>query len=526
MPIKQDYIHEMCQGFTSFVEDMHTGLFIKYIFHHRGQRADAVELESRFFHSHPAGNIALSILKQTTNAQSSRFHGLAIETTQSMMGLKEQKNIIGLITINLDNHETTESALQEAYHLGWMAIDSARLLQHPKYKSLRSGPLIPKRSALNFAKASLQADVFSVLILANQGYDCMIKDIAHKRSLDALTPHINGTPWQYAYPLAYETTRHAWDNSINQKSRSYHFISTPLEYAASIGQTFTDEDFQQWWSFCKPAQKMAWHNETPENILSTALVTSEDPIIKVTSVLIKKCTGIKINDDIANEHRYNAFISEKNNNIYHEKAIQETFELVLSEGLKVKSAKPIFDLASKQNNELTNGRVFGWYASALQVAGRAFDKQQKSPNSSDIDIRNIAELGFKASQREIKYKSLLTLGDNILDRRKKGEIITMKDVETMAFQQMGCAFVGESVKETIKDPDYQKSLDDTDDLNRIYSPEVKPTAPTAAPKMAQQHAPQAAPNIAAGMGGGGMMGGNGQVAVQTTTQTDDTKKAE
>lgn len=529
MTINQNYIHEMCQGFTSFVEELPYGLFIKYIFHRRGQRSDAIEMDNRFFQSHPAGNTALNILRKSTNSQSSKFHGLAIETTQSMMGLKEQKNVIGLITINLDNHETTESVLQESYHLGWLAIDSARLLKHPKYKSLTSGPLIPKRSPLNLTRASLQADIFSTLILADQGYEGMIKDLAKKRCFDALSAQINGTPWLYAFPLAFETTLHARKNLITTNKQNYHFISTPLEYAASIAKAFNEEDFQQWWSFCKPAQKMAWHNETPQDIVNLAMATSEDPIIKVTTTLITTCTGIEQQDTSNKNSRYNAFVSQKSNKIYHEDAAQETFELVLSESLKIKSATPLFNLANQQNQALTQGNVFGWCASALQSAARAFDKKQQETNNM-ADIGSVVELGFKASKQEIKYDSLLTLGEDILIRRKQGEVITIEDVEKMAMQQIETGFVGQSIKETIKDPDYQKGLNATQDLNRIYVPNLGPKEPTITRTLNNEPAPIAAPNIASGMGaGGGMMGGGTSVPPVTQTQQqqkEDTEKAE
>ena len=314
----------MCAGFSSFIEELPQNLTIKYIFHRRGQRNDAVELESRFFQSHPAGAIALNLLRKAKGSQNSLFHGLAVETTSSMMGLREKKNAIGVISINLDNHETTECVLHEAYHLGWFALDAARLLQHPKYKnSLKSGPLTPKRSPLNMAKATLKADIFSALVLAGQGVGNIIKGIAATRSQNALIAKTNGHPWNYPYPLAFETTQKAYEELINTKDRTYHFISTPLQYATSIGNTMPEEAYQQWWDFCEPAQEMAWQDTPADQILAKAIHTSEDPIVKVTAFLVKDCTGMKAEKTDNISGLPNAFISKEQNQKNHEHTAEE-----------------------------------------------------------------------------------------------------------------------------------------------------------------------------------------------------------
>ncbi len=529
MPLRQDYIHEMCQGFTSFVEQLPYTLSLKYIFHHRGQRNDAIALENRFFQSHPAGSIALNILRKCQSTQNSSFHGLAVETTQSMMGLKEQRNALGLITINLDNHSTTESALHEAYHLGWMAIDTARLLQHPKYKnSLKSGSLIPKRSALNFTKSSLQADIFSVLILADQGFDNMIKSIATQRCLDTMLPKINGHPWDYPYPLAYETTWHTWKNVIDKKSPTYHSISTALQFSASIASTIEEEAYQHWWNFCKPAQAMAWHDETPDYILSAASQTSEDPIIKVTSFLIQDCTNLDPSKETLETDRYNAFISVKQNKIYHEKAVDETFELVLQKSLQEQSAQAFIDTANSQNKNLSEGKVFGWCASALHAVARIYETAQKEGLG---DASRMITLGFKASQQEIKYSTLVNLGENIIEKRRKGEVITLEDVEKMARSQIKTEFVSASLQKTIKDPAYVQSLKITQELDHVHILEPQTSPPKVAPAMAQT-APTSIPQVAiGGMGGrmgGGMMGGTSTTAPPLSStdlvDTEETKR--
>ncbi len=466
--LKQDDIHEICQKFTGFLEKSAYAVSLKYIFHHWGQRDEAIELENYFFQSHPAGSIALNILHKSKNTNHSQFHGLAIETTQSMMGLREQKHTLGIITINLDNHSTADSILREVYHLGWMAIDTARLLQSPKYKNnLKSGPLLPKRSALNLTKATLQADIFSVLVLADLGFDLSIKTLARDRCLDTMIAKTKNKPWHYPYPLAYQTTQQAWNTLIkkDKEKSTYHFILTPLQFASSIARTIPDEAYQQWWDFCKPAQEMAWQNHNPEYILSAAIHTSEDPIIQVTSLIIKNCTDLETSEKRIKHTRFNAFRSDEQNKSYHEKAIEETFEFVLEKGLEEQSAQPFIDEANHQNQDLTEGKVFGWCASALQLAANTFEKAE----IDDIEsTKNLITLSFKGSQQELKYESLVALGERIIEERKNGVTITLSDVEKMARTQKVPRSVEESVKETIKDPYYQNSLQSLQDLSYAY----------------------------------------------------------
>ncbi len=520
-PIKQDYVHEMCNGFTTFVEQLPHNLTLKYIFYRRGQRNDAIEMEKRFFQTHPAGQTALTILRKSTNSQNSAFHGLAIATTSKLLGLRENRTAIGLITLNVDNYQTTEALLHEAYHLGWMAIDTARLLNTPKYKnSLKSGPLIPKRSPINMAKATLKADIFASLMLADQGYEKIIKQIAYKRCLDALSANTNGKPWSYPYPLAYETTAEAYKTLIDPNDKSYHVVSTPLKFAATIANTIEDEKIQQWWNFCQPAQTMAWQDASPEEILSNAINTSEDPIIKVTASLVKACTGLPVLESKKTASR-NPFISEAQNKIYHEQAIEETFELVLTQGLETKSAQPFIDAANRQNQRLTEGKVLGWCASALQSAARTFSNTNIE---NQEEARNLIKLGYQAEQQEMKYESLIAVGEKIIERRKMGEIITLEDIDKMAQQQTFSSFISTSIKQSIKDPDYQKSLNATKDMNNIYL--LEPDTPTVAPSAAPTGpAPAAAPQV----GMGGMMGGTvsappQQQSAQTTPLQEDGNK--
>ena len=521
MALKIDYIQDVCKGFTDYVESRYPGLALKYILHHRGQRNDAIGLEQGFFNEHPAGSIAHNILKKSKATQQSGFHGLAVLKKRFFFGFKEKLDSIGVITINLDEYGTDQAILADIYHYGCHAIETYNLLQHPKYKNrFTQGPLIPKRSPLSLAKVNLLADIFSVLILAQQGYESMIHALAAERSLNSMLAKPNGRPWHYPYPLAYQATDKIWRELIYPKSKHYDPIKTPLEIAHNLLDSFEDESFTQWWAFCEPAQEMAWYGELPETILGAALHTSDNPIVKANAILIESALQITPANQASLVDKYNAFVKEEKQIERHSHRIEETFELILAQGILKESARPFMEAANAQNIQLTEGKIFGWCASALQSAGRAFD----SALSGEREPSQAAQIEFKGAQHQIKYDGLKSVSAEIIKRRQAGQTVTMNDVKEFASSSETTQFMDKSIETTMDDPEYEKMLDNALTPTPVVAPKV-PTPQGPQGPAPSSPAPQAAPQVSVPGMGGGRMGGGQQpppstVPPQTQQETD------
>ncbi len=492
-----DYIQEYTQGFSDYVAKCYPGLTLKYILHHRGQRNDAVELEHAFFDIHPAGMTARHILKKSKSTQKSAFHGLAIEIKTSFFGFKKKHEAIAAITINIDDYGTSESALADIYHLGFHAIEAFESVMSPQSK-IKNGPLVPKRSPLSMAKVNMAADIFASLILANQGHDTAIKSLAAERGLDTLLAKSNSRPWLYPYTLAYETTQSIWNNFSSKEKSELDPVKSPLELARTIRDSFAQESFTQWWTFCKPSQEMAWNGELPEHILCASLNTAENPMVKATAYLLQDCLDIIPPSPNEMLGRFNAFLKEEDKKDAHFNKIEETFEMVLAEGLMRESSRPFMEAANMQNTRLPEGKVFGWCASALQAAGNAFDKALKGGG----DPSQYAKLEFEGTQKNTGYDALQAISQEVIKRRQAGEALTLDDVRQVATDSKGGENIVRAVTKTIADPAYQKTLENAQTPKPI--PVAAPEQPKAAPSIAPNIAPIAAPSALPG----GMTGGS------------------
>ncbi len=513
-----DYIQEYTQGFSDYVEKCYPGLTLKYVLHHRGQRNDAVELERSSFDMHPAGMTARHILKKSKSTQKSAFHGLAIETTSSFFGFRKKHEAIAAMTINIDDYGTNESALADIYHYGFHAIEAFEMATSPQSK-VKSGPLVPKRSPLSMAKVNMAADIFAVLIIANQGHDTTIRSLAAERGLDTLLAKSNSRPWLYPYTLAYETTQSLWGNFSSKEKANFDPIKTPLELARTIRDSFEQESFTQWWTFCKPSQEMAWNGELPEHILCASLNTSENPMVKATAYLLQDCLDIIPPSPTELEGRFNAFLKDEDRKDAHFNKIEETFEMVLAEGLMRESARPFMEAANVQNIRLPEGRVFGWCASALQAAGQAFEKALKGGG----DPSQYAKLEFEGTQKNTGYDALYKISQEVIKRRQAGEALTLDDVREVASENKGGENIGRAVEKTLNDPSYQKTLENAQTPKPI--PVAAPEQPTVAPTVGPTVAPHAAPSaLPGGMTGGGPMTSPTQPPQEIEAEEDEEDK--
>ena len=96
-----EQVHEFTQGFTEAVNKRFPELQLKFILHHRGQRNDAIEMARSHLDLHPAGSIAMNILRKTKSTQKSGFHGLAIETQMKWFGFKKSDPQLALLQLTL-----------------------------------------------------------------------------------------------------------------------------------------------------------------------------------------------------------------------------------------------------------------------------------------------------------------------------------------------------------------------------------------------------------------------------------------
>ena len=515
MSLQHNTLHKTCQELSQHIAEAYPELKTLIAAHRTGMLEDTIAQREDEIRKHPAGQTALRMLNTSAPPHKSAFHGLAAHTTSRLFGIIKKHHILGLITINTDMFENLTHALSEIYHLNWHAIDMAMHYRKPAFgHKLQNGPLVPKRSPLNLAKANMQADVFAAAMLHFDGHENAPYKIASLRARQALEAKSSHTPENYSFVVCYESTYQALEELGQPGMPKHKMIKTARKLSLDMGSVFDESAIQQWWGFCIPAQDMIWRGISEHDILNAAVNTSSDAFVRAIGILMSEITGIETRSDIQLEDKFNAYTSAARNKELHKRKMDETFEIVIAEGLQKNSSRPFLDAANDQNIELSRGRIIGWCASALQAAGHAFETADSKGRSPD----QAARLEFHGMESATSWDIVNELGQEINNHRRQGYTMTLSDIQRFCEGDKRFKDINTSLQTTQDDPEYQKQFNIARKLN--ISPELQPgaapgNAPKTAPK-APEAMPAAAPTPGGGTGGGGTQyPGNRQSAGQS-----------
>ncbi|NCC22891.1 MAG: hypothetical protein EOM26_10590 [Alphaproteobacteria bacterium] len=503
MSVTTDTLLRLCNAINSQISETHKSLKLHCIAYHSGQRAEAIALDEHDILRHPAGQYARSILRRRVEDDSSAFLGLASATERLWFGLSSRSHLLALLTANADIYEDAKQARQHLYHLVWHALDLCEIRERPIYREkFRNGPMIPKRSPMNQARANLRADVFSAAMMAMQGEKDAIAKLARERSLRALTPNAGYRAEDYPYIIAMEAAQFAYRAASKNPSAKVRMVHTALQISEEVGQTFEEASIRQWWAFSQPAQDMAWRGYRMEEILGAAVNTSDDPYVRATGLLIYEVTGVMPSSSANLAGVYNAYADAELSARCHNEAVEEVFEGIVAQGVFENSGNPFLAAANEQNHRLTEGKIFGWCASALQAAAGAFESALADGSSPSQAARK----EFEQERSKTDWDTIKKLGDKIIEQRRFGYAVTFTDLLELCRQMPEFTPVRNSLENTIKDPSFQRKLEAAADL--AAEPSLAPSSPHAAPKTAPRAAP-GGPQFATPAPG---LGGNGNGA--------------
>jgi hypothetical protein len=433
-----------------------------------------------------------------------------------MMGFKKVDHLLGLFNVNIGEFKDETEARAQIYHLAWHAIDLYEIRQEPTYRrKFKSGPMVPKRSALNLSKAHLQADAFASALAAMENDHEMLSLIAKKRGKQSLTPVKDFKAEDYPSVIAKDACQFAISELMQDKPPPEEKIRAARKLSVEVGHTFDEANMQQWWDFSIPAQDMAWRGFSQEEVLGAAVNVCEDPFVRSIGYLIQEVTGIEPAETDSLQHNYNAFLDPEVNQRLHREMVDTIFEGAIAKGIEESSSRALLNAANKQNEDLTDGRFLGWCANALQDAARAFERALLNGASPD----QAARMQFEGNRSEPQWKDLLDLGNKIVDQKRQGFAVTMGHIAEICHNNPAFGPVLDSLKITMNDPAYVSKLEAANDLA------VKPAAPTPqapapkgpAPKGPAPKGPELGPQTPAPdaippMPGGPMPGGGNRAA--------------
>lgn len=495
MAVSQDSIQQICDKLSAEVAIAYEGLTLHFIVHGAGKLRESVALAEHDIIAHPAGNAARVIVQKNALGERSKFLGLAIARERRMMGLKKFDHLLALFTINADHFRSKLEVTAQIYHLIWHAIDLYEIREKPRYKNkFKSGPMVPRRSPLNLSKANLQADAFAgVLAVLNsdEKNPALVDLIAQKRGIMSLSQITDYKAEDYPSVIAIEACEIIIGDILKNPRPKEEYLHVARQVSIDVGRAFDEQNIQQWWDYCIPAQDMAWRGFTKEEILGAAINTSDDPFVRSIGYLIEEVTNVEPSPAHVLAHSYNAFLDPEVNMRLHRDMIDSVFEEALSEGGDNNgeaTGEALIKAANKQNEDLTEGRFLGWCAGALQDAAKAVERALISGTSPT----QAARMQFEGNKYIPKWDDLKDLSNKIVDQKKQGLAVTMGNIAEICHDNPAFAPVLNSIKMTMNDPSYVQKLEAANDF--VYAPSAPaPKGPELGPKAPGPKAPELGP---------------------------------
>lgn len=505
MTLRIDSVENTAGLIGAMVQEIFPALSLHFIVHGRGQLSERIALSEHEIVRHPAAPVARHILKKAYGHDRSSFLGLAVTPQKGFMGLTSRDHALALFNVNISEFDTMEDIKTHLYHMVWHAVDLMDIRQKPEYrKKFAAGPIVPKRSPMNLAKANLQADVFAAVMGGLTGEKDSLTLLARRRADYSLLPIATTRAEDYPFIIAMEATQFAYSQLNRGTLPKNKFIEKARQISLEIGFTFDEVSIRQWWAFAEPAQDMAWRGHAREEILGAAVFTSEDPYVRSIGYLISEVLEVAALPDFEMIKTYNAFMDSERNKALHREIMDDVFQEAIELGLEEESGQPLLNAANRQNEYLSEGKIIGWCASALQSAARAFEQAMVTGSSPDAAARQ----EFEGARGQMSWESIRELGDTIVAQRRLGQAITMGSIAEICNEHPLFAPILGSIKITMNDPSYIRKLEAANDLAfgapAPSAPALKGPAPSGPAPKAPQMAPPAAamlPALPPGLGG-------------------------
>lgn len=511
-----------CEELSSQISDTYGVLDIRYILFHNKQHNEAILVEEDTLAVHPAGNIAKKILESIPEQKENKsaFLGMAVNTKKTFFGFRQENHFMGLITINMSHHETLSELMAEVYHFTWHAINLLEQCLTPENKArLRSVPVYPPTGTLIKTGANLRGDIFSSAMMEFEGQKGYASLLAKRRTTESLEPIPRHTPEDYPFPLALEATEYALESLPSYPKNTAQKIKRAYYISKYVGRVFDEDSIQQWWDFSGAAQDMAWRKISKEDILGAASNTSENPFIKATAMLLSSISNITPSDPAQLDKIYNSFADPNLNKEKHLHAVEECFETVMERGIREESFQPFLEEANQQNENLKNGIIIGWCASALHAAANAFESALKLKKVPE----HAARLEFEGRKGQTKWETIQKLSDEVQQQQRDGFAVTLSDIASLCKDSLSLSPILMSIEKTVTDPSYKgRYVEEPNLVLATPAPSNTPSTPKQEPTPMPAMAPQAP-----GLGGsGGTVRQTTNVQPPPQTQAQDEQKEE
>lgn len=446
-----------CRDIANEVHKAFPYLDLHFLIHHQGDKIDKITRLLPHLSRHPAFDKATSILKfKTMTYEASGFLGLAESYERSRIGFNKKRKCLAFISINLSQYTKEDEVFLDAHFFTAQLIDvlSALKTLPPQQQGIF---LQPHKGEIATSHSNLKSDVYSTLQLARAGNYDSAQRLAHRRSIEALTPQTGINPESHPFPLALDVTNHAIENHFSSGilSHSTSPIVSHYQLASQISSCFDVDNIGTWIQFANNSQTLAWSGFSASQILGAAINTSTNPFIKAIGHLLAELTNLSPVDEDHLPQGYNPFLDNEINQIRHNQMVDETFEMTLIHAIEAESHLPLIRVADNQNEGLLKGKISGWCANALHSAAKAY----LGAKERGVPPIQAARLEFQSVKTQSNWNALLKLANHTIGLCRSGEKVTLADITRWCELSPDTKFILESINLTLSNPKYGIQLE-------------------------------------------------------------------
>lgn len=405
-------------------------LTIVFVLYDPGHLQEALEAKRAEILSHPAGEEAFAEAAQEIKT---RDHGrfcasFKQHTTPKAMGLLKKTEALGICFIPKSDtalFEDLNFACRHAgYAAGFLALHEYITSSHGK-KDERTEKIEsdPARFRAYKLRIRLMAGCFATMLMENMGTKGTIQNVLKKYCSLTTGRALLFWPEDHPMPMAIDGLNVVYKDLKDEAGPK----TGPLEHlhymAEEIGNTYDDISILQWSRFAHCAQEMAWAGYNPNEILSAAIYSSDNPYIRSNAHICAESLNTTP-VPLKNTDTYNPFADEETIERNHLRICRIGFMNLLEKINETDRPEMFFEKAREQTRKLLEGNPIGWCAPALVEAENAYRLFKETRNAEEEMIGN----AFQAVCSRIKWRDLQRLNRKLIRQRRMGYDISSETV--------------------------------------------------------------------------------------------------
>ncbi len=452
MNLKRVTVEHSCNVIRRQIEEEYPDLRFFFLIHHEGQEQKALQIKNEEILELDHGELIYELLESTVqNNSADGLLGLVECRHSGLLSTFKKPDYVALFKMNTNQYGIMDEAQHHIYHYSYQAIDLYKKYKRKTkgYKHIRDRNkddtcnfVIPENDKMQQARSNMLSDVFAAISLELTGKEGTIKSIAKRRSLDTLSGLRGVYGEMFPFPMAMEGTQLVYEDLKDNPMFKDKPLRLAVELTEEVGMTYGDDEIKQWWSFCMPAQEMAWMGLEPHDILSAAIYTSEDPYVRSSSYIVSEAMELEPAPNY-NFARYNPFTAQEVNERNHKKACEKVLNKILKKAEETQSSDAFYEEAERMNERLAEGYYIGWCAYSTLQAAKTFD----NPLSTESRFQETQNAFFEA-KATMPWNNLVKISRLEMKAKREGFDLRGDGLLRLLEKQEGFESVCEALRQT------------------------------------------------------------------------------